>query len=482
MEENDKLIVYIFSFFSANIIISIILIIFSFIVPRIIGPEIYGTYKFLIYLPNVIITYAPEADFAMNRFIPYYIENNPGSIIPMIKWNLKIKSIGAIGGIIILFTYFLLVIQEYALYLYLLIPIFLFNFFSPTLFKILYGFKKIKLLNLISISYQLLYFPLFIILFLFFNLFGAFLGILICSVFRLILFLYYGKKLILGLPKNTVNLDKKELILYNFPYYIAKRINALALTYASFFIVYKFGIGKEIGFYLLAISILSTIIQLGKSIRTANFPLLIQKYEKNPNEYRKIIIDSLRYSYLIISSIAITFLLFGKSIFIIILGTEYLDLIPLIEIIMIYLIFWSILNVFFDISLTQNKTWPNIISSSLISSISIFLYIMAPTSFGIYEILMIYLLAQFIGNIFLGIYGLKKSKLIIISYLKLLGRMLICISIPITIFVLNSVYFYSNLYFYYIFSSCGIILYCILIFGLKIIIIKDLKKLLNIFK
>ena len=223
MEENNKLIVYIFSFFSANFIISIILIIFSFIVPRILGPEIYGTYKFLIYLPSVIITYAPEADFAMNRFIPYYIENNPGSIIPMIKWNLKIKSIGAIGGIIILFTYFLLVIQEYALYLYLLIPIFLFNFFSPTLSKILYGFKKIKLLNLITISYQLLYFPLFIILFLFFNLFGAFLGILICSVFRLILFLYYGKKLILSLPKNIVNPDKKELILYNFPYYILQK-------------------------------------------------------------------------------------------------------------------------------------------------------------------------------------------------------------------------------------------------------------------
>ncbi|MHA1252736.1 MAG: hypothetical protein ACTSRP_22305 [Candidatus Helarchaeota archaeon] len=481
MKENNNLIIYVFSYFSANFIITLIVIIFSFIIPRVLGPETYGIYKFLIFLPNIIITYAPEADFAMNRFIPYYLEHNPESIIPMIKWNLKIKSIGAIGGIIILIIYFLLAAQNYISYLLFLIPIFLLNFFTPTFSKVLYGFKKVKQLNLISIFYQILYFPIFLILFLFINLFGAFFGILTCSIVRFILYLYYGKKLLVNLPKHNSNFSKKELIMYNFPFYIGKRINTLSFTYASFFIAYKFGIGEEIGFYLLAIFILNILIQFGKSVRTANFPLLIQKYEENIEEYRKIIIDSLRYSYLITSTIVIIILLFGKSIFIFILGAEYLNMIPLIEMIMIYLIFWSMLNVFFDISLTQNKTWPNIVCSSLVSSISIILYILSPSYFGVYEILFIYLLAQVIGNIFLGIYGIKKSKLVLKNYLKLLGKMIICIIVPLIIFLLNSIYLCSYFHFNYVLSSLGMIIYIILIFISGMINKNDFKIFLTIF-
>ncbi|MHA1270840.1 MAG: hypothetical protein ACTSPY_13690 [Candidatus Helarchaeota archaeon] len=482
MEHDFNIISHIFSFITTNILISIISLIFTFILPSLLGAEIYGIYKFLLFVPTTIITYLPEIDFALNRFIPYFSEHDPQSIRPLIKWNLKIKLIGMLIGSIILLILFFNLYFNYLIYLYFLIPLLLLNYITPTFSSILYGTKKVKKFNLILLLYQITEFSLFIILFIFFGLIGSLTALLISYSFKFLLYLLYGVKYLNKFPKNNSNLKTRPIWLYTFPYYIATRLNYLSAVYGSFLIVYKFGIGNEIAYFLLTILILNLVITIGKSLRNAIFPHLVSNFEKNSDNYVGIIHDSTRYSYSITTFIALTLYIFGDIIIPLILGNDYIPMIPLIKTISVYLFFWGMINVFLDISFTQGKTWPNIIGSCIKSGIAISFYIILPAFMTVYEILNIYIIAEIFGVIFVGIYGLLKSKLSITRYLKLLIKMIICIISVLVIYYLNNLFLIGFSPLYLFINLISIILFIILLFTFKIIKKSDLKLFLRIFK
>lgn len=319
-------------------------LLYAVIIPRLLGPDIYAVFVYFVAIITTITTFSSFGlGGFLTRFIPeYLVKKEYSKLKPLLKVFIKLRLLFSLIAIVIAAVLILLFTDTYTILFFITIPISLILAMNILILNALYGLKEIrkfKFLDFLNVLLKVIFVP---VLFLVFHIAGAlfaFLPIYILTTFFGIIWI--NRKLTDKTNEQlSFQISFKEIFRFTIPNFIAYIFSSFYLPALIFIVGYFMGIGKDISYIFLAITLTLTIMPFLKILKTATFPTLVELYsKKNETDLTKLLNHVIRYSSLISLLIVPLVFLIGTNLIILVFGEEYSPVAPLWNITIIALIF-----------------------------------------------------------------------------------------------------------------------------------------------
>lgn len=346
---------------------------FIMIVPRIMGPEMYGKFAFFSSILVILGTLTRLGTIEIQgRFVPELKLNQEKSIINKLTINILILRtiILIIIGIIILslLYFFPLLTEDLKLYLIIIIATFFFGI-EGTLFNLLYGVNDIVKFTARDMIRKFFNLLLVIIFFKYFNLLGAVLALLISEFFLLAFAIYWTREYFNFKDLKLDLIFMKPYLKFGFMYYISSVI-IIVLQYSGNPLIQIISKNPaEVAFFDLANQIYFIISNFMLFIFSSMIPvfttLLLKKREDKILKWSSLI---LKYAGIINIIVFGLIILIGRDMVILTIGDEYEKVSSNISILAIGLFAFSIsqMGMVYSIIFKKPDSYLKAITMSLI--------------------------------------------------------------------------------------------------------------------
>ena len=349
-----------------------ILILFVLIVPQMMGPETYGKYAFFVSLFTILAASARLGTTeTLGRFVPEFVLKQDKPRINKLVFHILLlrASILIIAGIILLSIIFLTQTgEEIKLYLIILIAGLVLGI-EGTLYSLLYGFNDIGKFTARDLIRRLSNLLLIIVMFKYFDLFGAVISILISELILLIFVLFWTKKYLSFKDFGLDFIFIKSYFKFGFLFYVTSLLLVFQQCLGSPLIQFITKNSSEVAFYDLANQIYLITSSFMFCIFSAMIPvfttLLIKKREDKIIKWSCLI---MKYAGIIGIIIFSSVLLIGHNLIVSVFGIEYEKVYTNLLILFIGFFAYSIsqIGVVYSIVYKQPKKYLTAMSISLI--------------------------------------------------------------------------------------------------------------------
>jgi O-antigen/teichoic acid export membrane protein len=400
-----------------NIAPLIISFLYLFLVPRIFGSVTYSTFVFIVSIFTSIALFTGLGfESVFNRFIPEYdLKREYKKIRNLLKKSFIFRSGAIMVTFFIGFLIIYLTLNPYIFFLLLILP----TLFASSFYKLIsagiYGLKDFKKYVFLDILVQ--FFRLFFVLsfFIWFGIYGAVFALFPTYLFTFFISFYWFYKNVLQPSQKTEDtVTLKEIFKFSIPNYISSIFINFYLPSLVFITVIFFGVTEKVGFYFLVISMTQAIIPFILVFIKAAFPYLVDLHMKNQKrQFDDFINYVIKLSSMISFYIFPFFILFGAPILQILLGNEYLGIIPLLQVALIVLLIVGIGSPYRRIANVYKKTKINQFYAMVFYFTVIGSSILLAPLLQYFGIIIAYLLGYVVASVYvvISLYKISRTKI-----------------------------------------------------------------------
>lgn len=286
-EKNDSLIKQ-FSIIGIGTVVTLLLgMVNTPIITRIVSAEEYGKY-------SMILTYSELALSILylgldQGFIRYFYEKDEITYksallrntigIPLITITVfSVFTILLVTTNIVNFKYGIFTFCLFIIYIYL----FMIKRFSDLVVRLQFHSKTYSILNILN-KFAYLIFAILFIIFLPLNDSNSLILATLCSGAVVVVIAIILEKKIWNFQKSLVDIDRKKLIKYSFPFLFSMSITSLFQANDKLFVGF-YGTDKDVGIFSAAGSIVAIISIIQTTFNTIWAPAAIEHYSKFPED------------------------------------------------------------------------------------------------------------------------------------------------------------------------------------------------------